>query len=115
MKMSFYGVNNNFNPGNDTFKFKYMAKELLPNTLKLRNEARAEHKALTEKRQRLLNNPDIEKDSSIIRELNSSIQKKLKDVEQFSLLATGFTREPEKELLLTLDDMAFLELEQEDL
>ncbi len=115
MKMSFYGTNNNFNPGNDTFKFKYLAKELLPNTLRLRNEARAEHKALTEKRQRLLANPDIEKDSSIIRELNSSIQKKLKDVEQFSLLATGFTREPDKELLLTLDDMAFLELEQEDL
>jgi len=114
MKSSFYGINNNFSAGNDRFQFTYKAGELIPVAQRLRKEARQKIAELRANLERHTADSSISKASSLFTELKGEIKSQTRLVETFSLMIAGFKRDVNKELLLNMDDMAFLELGDEE-
>jgi hypothetical protein len=118
MKTVYFGTNNSFDGGhgrNETqWRFKYTSKELLPIATRLREDFLRNEVTARARISALSLDKTVKHNDQRFAELQREVSHCGRQAEMLSLLITGYMREPEKEFMLTLEDMAFYELEYND-
>lgn len=110
MKSVYFGLHNSVGKS-DEWEFEYKGSEILPNAKRLLQEYKEEETSARKGLSELSLDKTVAYNSDRVKNLEIRIQKYGRLVEQLTYVVTGLKREPDRTYKLSIEDMAFFELE----